>query len=90
MESEGALYGSLPVFTGIGGWELASPGNDDVQVALRLDGDDLPSNPLLLKIAPPFARSEERFACTSARATHALAHEGAAAEGRIVAQLISR
>jgi len=53
-----------PLFIGAGrnGWDLAEPGMYTVQLALRLDGEDLVSNPLRVRIAPPRGYDEEYLA----------------------------
>lgn len=58
-----SLYESLFVSVGRNGWDVADPGYYLVQIALRVDEEDVVSEPLLLKVLPPNAREEERLAC---------------------------
>ena len=57
-----ALYGSLSVSAGLNGWDLAEPGIYGVQVALHRDDEDIVSNALRIKVAPPKDRTEEILA----------------------------
>lgn len=57
-----SVYESLFVAAGRGGWQLAEPGNYTVQVCLHLDDEDIVSNALALRIAPPAGRDEEVIA----------------------------
>jgi hypothetical protein len=57
-----SCYGALFAAAGRKGWDLAEPGRYLVQVALRHDGQDLVSNPLNLRIAPPRGYDEEYLA----------------------------
>ena len=59
---KGALYESLFVAVGRNGWDLAEPGVYEVQMSLHLDGEDVVSNVLKLKIAPPRDFDEEFIA----------------------------
>jgi hypothetical protein len=53
-----------PLFVGVGrnGWDLAEPGMYTVQLALRYGGEDLVSNQLRVRIAPPRGYDEEYIA----------------------------
>ena len=57
-----SIYESLYVSSGRNGWDLAEPGYYVVQVALRVDGEDVVSNPLRLRVAPPRGYDEEYLA----------------------------
>ncbi len=57
-----AVYGPLDIAAGVNGWDIAEPGVYTVQVALRIDGHDVVSNPLRLNVAPPKAYEEELLA----------------------------
>jgi hypothetical protein len=54
-----SIYETLFPSTGINGWDLAEPGIYTVQVALHLEGEDVVSNRLELRIAPPRGYDEE-------------------------------
>lgn len=53
---------SLFVSAGLNGWDLSEPGFYHVQVAMEIDGSDVISNALRLRVAPPSSREEERVA----------------------------
>jgi hypothetical protein len=59
-----STYESLFASVGKGGWEIAEPGYYTVQVALHQEDteEDLVSNPLRLRIAPPRGYEEEFLA----------------------------
>jgi hypothetical protein len=59
-----STYQSLFASVGKGGWEIAEPGYYTIQVALHLEDteEDLISNPLRLRIAPPRGYDEEFLA----------------------------
>lgn len=57
-----SIYKSLPVSTGLNGWDIAEPGNYTVQVALHKDGQDIFSNPLSIRVALPNGYDEETLA----------------------------
>lgn len=57
-----SIYESLFISAGINGWDIAEPGNYIAQVALRVNGEDIISNPLYLRIAPPRSYDEELIA----------------------------
>jgi hypothetical protein len=57
-----AIYESLFVSAGRNGWDLAEPGKYTVQVALHLEGEDIVSNPLWLRVAPSRGYDEELLA----------------------------
>jgi hypothetical protein len=57
-----AKYESLLVSVGLNGWEIADPGSYTVQVALRVDDEDIVSNPLSLRVEPAASREEEFLA----------------------------
>lgn len=53
---------SLFVSAGLNGWDLAEPGLYTVQLAMEIDGTDLRSNALRLRVAPPKSYDEEYVA----------------------------
>jgi len=57
-----SMYDSLFISAGRNGWDLAEPGNYTVQVALRLEQEDIVSNELRLRVTPPRAYDEEYLA----------------------------
>lgn len=54
-----SLYGSLYVAAGLNGWDLAEPGVYHIQVALHLGDEDVISNVLKVRVAPPQGYDEE-------------------------------
>ena len=54
-----SVYGSLTIATGINGWNIAEPGFYTVQVALHREEEDVVSNDLQVRIAPPRSYEEE-------------------------------
>lgn len=57
-----ASYESLFVSAGRNGWDIAEPGYYTIQIALHLEHEDIISNPLRLRIAPPRSYDEEYIA----------------------------
>jgi hypothetical protein len=57
-----SVYESLFLATGLNGWDLAEPGYYTAQVMLEIDGEDIVSNPLTLRIQPPRSYDEEYLA----------------------------
>ncbi|HEV2756767.1 MAG TPA: hypothetical protein VG318_13440 [Actinomycetota bacterium] len=57
-----SVYQPLLISGGQGGWDLAEPGRYVVQIALRNDDEDIVSNPLPLRVAPPRSYDEELVA----------------------------
>jgi hypothetical protein len=57
-----ALYAPLQVGTGIGGWQIDEPGNYDIQASLRIGEEDVVSNNLRVRVAPPRGYDEEFLA----------------------------
>ena len=57
-----SIYESLFLSAGLNGWQLAEPGYYTVQVALHLNGEDVVSNALRLRITPPRGYEEEALA----------------------------
>ena len=53
---------SLFVSAGLNGWDLAEPGLYTVQMAMEIEGADLLSNALRLRVAPPRSYDEEYVA----------------------------
>jgi hypothetical protein len=57
-----AIYESLFVSAGRNGWDIAEPGFYTIQIALHQEHEDIISNPLRLRIAPPRSYDEEYIA----------------------------
>lgn len=58
-----SMYAPLRTFAGLNGWDVADPGNYLVQVSIRLgSGEDLVSNELRVRVAPPRTYEEELIA----------------------------
>ncbi len=57
-----SVYESLFPAAGLNGWDLAEPGNYMVQVMLQIDGEDIVSNPMTLRVLPPRSYDEEHLA----------------------------
>lgn len=57
-----SLYESLFVSAGLNGWDFAEPGKYLVQVALHLGEEDVVSQPLVVRVAPPRSYEEEYLA----------------------------
>lgn len=57
-----SIYESLFISAGRNGWNIAEPGNYIVQVALHIDDEDIISNPLQIRVAPPHGYDEEFIA----------------------------
>ena len=62
LHANESVYESLFLGAGRNGWDLAEPGDYTVQVALHLDGEDIVSNPLRLRVTPPRGYDEEALA----------------------------
>jgi len=62
INPEDALYDSLFVSAGQNGWDLADPGYYTIQIAISLEAEDVISNPLRLRVAPPKSYDEEYIA----------------------------
>lgn len=62
LESGKAIYQSHLVSTGTNGWDMAEPGIYLVQVAVRNGEEDIISNPLTIRVAPPHGYDEEYIA----------------------------
>lgn len=56
-----SLYDSLFASAGRNGWEISEPGYYLVQVALDMDDEDLISEPLMIRIAPPRDGYKEEY-----------------------------
>ncbi len=56
------VYESLFVSAGRNGWDIAEPGDYTVQMILHLDEQDVVSNSLRVRVAPPHNRDEEALA----------------------------
>jgi hypothetical protein len=57
-----SVYGTVLASAGINGWDVAEPGTYLVQAAARVGDEDVISNPLVLRIAPPVSHEEEYVA----------------------------
>jgi hypothetical protein len=62
IEPEGSLYAPLRAFTGVDGWEIADPGTYTIQVVLLVEGEEVVSNPLRVRVNTPRDPEEERIA----------------------------
>ena len=62
MAPTAAMYSSLKIGAGLNGWDIAEPGVYGVQVAINIDGADIVSNVLEIKIAPAKNYEEEIIA----------------------------
>lgn len=62
LAADESRYASLFVSAGQNGWDIADPGVYTVQLALGLGGEDVVSNALQLKVAPPRWRNQEVLA----------------------------
>ena len=56
------IYGSLFLSSGLNGADLAEPGVYQIQVALHLHGEDVVSNTLQVRVAPPRGYDEDFLA----------------------------
>lgn len=57
-----SIYRPLAASAGLNGWEIDEPGNYLIQVALQLNGEDIVSNALRIRVAPPREYDEEFLA----------------------------
>ncbi len=57
-----SVYESLFVSAGINGWDIAEPGNYSIQAAIQVNGEDIISQPLSLRVSPPRGFEEEKIA----------------------------
>jgi hypothetical protein len=57
-----SIYAPLGVSAGLNGWDIADPGRYLLQVALHRDDEDVVSNELYLRVAPPRSYQEELIA----------------------------
>jgi hypothetical protein len=62
LDAGQSTYESLFISAGANGWDIAEPGYYTVQIALHLEGEDIISNALRLRIAPPRSYEEEYIA----------------------------
>jgi hypothetical protein len=62
LEPGTSLYNSVIVSVGLNGWDVAEPGRYTIQGAVRIGEEDVVSQPLELRIAPPASREEESLA----------------------------
>ena len=61
LNPDESIYESLFASAGRNGWEISEPGYYLVQVALDMDGEDIVSEPLMIRIAPPRDNYREEF-----------------------------
>lgn len=59
LKDDESIYAPLFVAAGVNGWDIAEPGYYTVQVALHCDDEDIVSNPLRIRVAPPRSFEEE-------------------------------
>jgi hypothetical protein len=57
-----AMYDSLFISAGRNGWDIAEPGYYTIQIALHMEHEDIVSQPLRLRVAPPRSYDEEYIA----------------------------
>ncbi|HEV3378611.1 MAG TPA: hypothetical protein VG126_15175 [Thermoleophilaceae bacterium] len=62
IEPEVSMYAPLRMFAGVEGWEIAEPGTYTVQVVVLVDGEEVVSNPMRLRVEPPRDSEQERIA----------------------------
>ena len=62
IEPDGSMYAPLRMFAGLDGWEVAEPGTYTVQVIVLVDGEEVVSNPMRLRVEPPRDREQELIA----------------------------
>jgi hypothetical protein len=62
LEPGSSLYNAVNVSVGLNGWDVAEPGRYTIQGAVRIGEEDVVSQPLGLRIAPPASREEEFLA----------------------------
>jgi hypothetical protein len=53
LKPEERLYESLFVSAGLKGWYISEPGSYTIRVAIHARGEDIPSNPLRIRVEPP-------------------------------------
>ncbi len=57
-----AVYAPLKLVGGVGGWAIDEPGRYSIQVALRVGDEDVVSNLLEIRVAPPRSFDEQHLA----------------------------
>jgi hypothetical protein len=57
-----SLYESLFLSAGVGGWLIDEPGQYLIQVCLHLNGEDVVSDPLIIRVTCPQSHEEENLA----------------------------
>ena len=62
IEPDASMYAPLRMFAGVDGWEIAEPGTYTIQVVAKVDGEELVSNPMRLRVNPARDHEEERIA----------------------------
>src|SRR5918999_1750063 len=62
IEPEASMYAPLRMLAGLEGWEIAEPGTYTVQVVVLVDGEEVVSNPMRLRVEPPRDSEQERIA----------------------------
>ncbi|MBL8877499.1 MAG: hypothetical protein JNG88_00140 [Phycisphaerales bacterium] len=53
---------SIFIGAGVNGWDLAEPGRYTVRALIRIDDEDVISNPLVIRVQAPAGMEEEQFA----------------------------
>jgi hypothetical protein len=59
LEGGDSLYESLFLSAGHGGWLISEPGLYRIHACIRLNGEDVVSEPLTIRVAPPRSYDEE-------------------------------
>lgn len=62
VDSGKSIYNSMLVSAGLNGWDIAEPGEYTIQAAIRIDDQDVVSNPLTIRVAPSRGYDEEAVA----------------------------
>lgn len=62
LDGGDSIYESLFLSAGHGGWLISEPGLYRVQVCLRINGEDVVSEPVTLRVSPPRNYDEEHIA----------------------------
>jgi hypothetical protein len=62
LEPQSSLYAPLRVSAGVGGWKIDDPGEYTVQVIAKVQGEEVVSNPLRLRVSSPRDFEQQRLA----------------------------
>lgn len=62
IEPGKSVYESLFISAGCNGWDIAEPGLYTIQLSVRIGDEEIVSNPLRLRVAPPHGYDEEYVA----------------------------